>query len=121
MLISPNAEPPVAKILDFSKFLYEEKKKRSGSKGKKSELKELRFGPNTGDGDIQRHITRGREFIDEGDRVKFNVVMRGREQMFPELAFEKLNRIIDELSEIAKPEAEPKKQGNSTYVIMVPK
>lgn len=121
VVISPNTDPQVAKILDFTKFLYDEKKKRSGFKGKKSELKELRFGPNTGEGDIQRHITRAQEFIDDGDRVKFNVVMKGREQMFPELAFEKLNRIIDELSEIAKPEAEPRRQGNSVYVIMVPK
>jgi translation initiation factor IF-3 len=121
VLIAPNSNPPVAKILDFSKFLYEEKKKKSGSKGKKSELKELKFGPNTGEGDILRYIDRAKEFIGDANRVKVNVIMRGRQQMYPELAFEKLDRIIGELSEIAKSEAEPKRQGNSVFVILVPK
>jgi len=121
VLIGPNADPPVAKILDFTKFLYEEKKKKSGSKGKKSELKELRFGPTTGEGDINRHIKRATEFIDDGNRVKINVVLKGREMMYPDLAFEKVNRIINELSEVARPEAETKQQGNSIFVIIVPK
>ena len=121
VLIAPNSEPPVAKILEFSKFLYEEKKKKSGSKGKKSELKELRFGPTTGEGDIKRHIERSKGFINDGNRVKISVVLKGRANLYPELAFAKLNRIVEELSEVAKPEADVKRLGGTIFVVFTPR
>ncbi len=121
VLIGPNAEPPVAKILDFSKFLYEEKKKKVGSKGKKSELKEFRLGPTTGEGDVQRIVLRCRGFIKDGNRVKISVVLRGRENLYPNLAFEKVNKIINDLSDVARPEAEPKQLGGTIFAVIVPK
>jgi translation initiation factor IF-3 len=119
--IAPEVNPPVAKILDFSKFLYDEKKKKSSSKSKKSELKELRFGPNTGESDMKRHAERSREFIEDGDQVRLTVQMRGRENLHPELAFEKLDEVIEALSDAAKPEQEPKRMGSRISVTLVKK
>ena len=84
VLIVPNANPPVAKIVDFKKFLYEERKKASTAraKSKKADIKEFWLSPSTGEGDIQRFIKRAREFILDGNKVKITVKMRGRKQCF---------------------------------------
>lgn len=123
LLVAPNARPAVAKIVDYSKFLYEERKKLSAArvKSKKSELKELRFGPSTDEGDIKRFITRAKGFLGEGNRVKFTVKMRGRETMFPEVAFEKLKKVEAGLAESAKIETPPKQIGPMVWEIFVPK
>lgn len=109
VLIAEKANPPVAKILDYSKFLYEENKKKSSSKAKssKSETKELIFGPNIGDGDLKVRVDRTKEFIDEGDRVKMTVRLRGREKAHPDVGMEKIERAIEMLKGIAEPEKEP--------------
>jgi len=119
ILVVPNADPPVAKIVEFTKFLYEERKKASvaKAKSKKTEMKEFRMTPTTGEGDIQRFVTRGREFIEEGNKVKITVKMRGREGMFPQVAIEKLRKIGKELSDVAKMEVEPKQMGNLIWAI----
>lgn len=121
VLIAPEVNPPVAKVLDFSKFLYQEKKRKSATKSKKSELKELRFGPSTGEGDIKRHIDRAKEFLEEGNRVKVTVYMKGRENIYPEIGFEKINRFVAELSLIAKTEDDPKRTGNTIWTVFVKK
>ena len=117
LLVSPNANPPVAKIVDFSKYLYEERKKTSGTKQKGGELKEFRMGPTTGTGDINRYINRSKEFIKEGNRVKVTVRMRGRENAHPEVAFDKLKEITECLEEVAKVESGPKRQGGNIWAI----
>ncbi len=106
VVISEGANPPVAKILNFNKFLYEENKKASAAKAKskKSELKEFRIGPNIGDGDLQIRIKRAREFLEDGNRVKITVQLRGREKAFPEVAIEKLEIIEKELTDVARTE-----------------
>ena len=123
VLIVPNANPPVAKIVDFKKFLYEERKKASTAraKSKKTDIKEFWLSPSTGEGDIQRFIKRAREFILDGNKVKITVKMRGREAMFPEVAMEQIKRIGDGLSEIAKMESEPKRMGNMIWTIFAGK
>ena len=123
VLIVPNANPPVAKIVDFKKFLYEERKKASTAraKSKKTDIKEFWLSPSTGEGDIQRFIKRAREFILDGNKVKITVKMRGREAMFPEVAMEQIKRIGDGLSEIAKMESEPKRMGNMIWTIFTGK
>lgn len=123
VLVVPNANPPVAKIVDFAKFLYEEKKKESSAKAKskKTEVKELRLSPTTGEGDIQRFVKRAKEFIDDGDKVKITVKMKGREAMFPEVAEEKIKKIEKELENVARLENEPKKQGNIVWGMFVGK
>ncbi len=123
VLVVPNANPPVAKIVEFSKFLYEERKKASNAKAKsrKTDVKEFRLGPTTGEGDIQRFVKRAKEFIEDGDKVKITVKMRGREVMFPEVAFDKIKKIEKELVEVAKLESEPKRMGNMISGIFVGK
>ncbi len=123
VLVVPNANPPVAKIVEFSKFLYEERKKASNAKSKsrKTDVKEFRLGPTTGEGDIQRFVKRAKEFIEDGDKVKITVKMRGREVMFPEVAFDKIKKIEKELVEVAKLESEPKRMGNMISGIFVGK
>jgi translation initiation factor IF-3 len=123
VLLAPNVEPPVAKIMDFAKFLYTERKKKAQSKAKakKSELKEFRFGPTIGTGDLNTRIDRSKEFIQDGNRVKVTVLMKGREGMFPEVAFDRLKKFEEGLKEIAKPEAEPKRIGKMISVVFVAK
>ena len=121
MVIAESANPPVAKILDFNKFLYEENKKSSGTKGKKSELKEFRFGPAIGEGDIQTRIRRAREFLLEKNQVKFTVHMKGRQAAYPDIAVNKLQRIITELEDVAKPDGDVKIRGPFVFVTMIAK
>lgn len=114
VLIAEDAKPPVAKILNFNKFLYEESKKSQAAKAgsKKSELKEFRFGPTIESGDLQTRIRRSREFIKGGDKVKITVRLRGRENAYPEMAFEKIKLIEEGLADVAKLEKEPEKKGS---------
>jgi translation initiation factor IF-3 len=123
VLMVPNANPPVAKIVEFTKFLYEERKKASTAKAKsrKTDVKEFRLGPTTGEGDIQRFVKRAKEFIEDGDKVKITVKMRGREVMFPDVACDQIKKIEKELIEVAKLESEPKRMGNMISGIFVGK
>jgi len=123
VLVVPNANPPVAKIVDFAKFLYEEKKKESTAKAKskKTEVKELRLSPTTGEGDIQRFVKRATEFIDDGDKVKITVKMKGREAMFPQVAIDQIRKIEKELTNVAKLENDPKRQGKMIWAMFVGK
>ncbi|OGC46062.1 translation initiation factor IF-3 [candidate division WWE3 bacterium RIFCSPHIGHO2_12_FULL_38_15] len=113
VLISEQANPPVAKILEYNKFLYEERKKTSAvkAKAKKSELKEFVFGPTIGEGDIAIRVERSKEFIKEGNRVKISVKLKGREAEYPDLGFEKIKRFQEELADVAKLESEPRRNG----------
>jgi translation initiation factor IF-3 len=121
ILITEDANPPVAKILDFKKFMYEQNKKaqqvKSGSK--KSELKEFKFGPTIDDGDLKIRIERSRGFIKEGNRVKITVQMKGRENAYPKLAEEKIQTVVKEMADVAKPEGTPERRGTQISVTLV--
>lgn len=121
VIIAEKADPPVAKILDFNKFLYEERKKASAikAKSKKSELKEFVFGPTIDAGDLNTRIQRAREFIEDGNRVKVTVKMKGREAQHPEVGFEKITRFTEALKDIAKTEGIPKHSGNLITITYV--
>lgn len=123
VLIAPQAIPPVAKILDFNKFLYEERKKKSTSKAKskKSELKELRLSPTIGDGDLLRMAERAKEFIKEGNRVKASIFLKGRENAYPEIAIEKMGKFTKEMEDVAKVESAPKFMGNLVIAVYIKK
>jgi translation initiation factor IF-3 len=122
-LIATELQPPVAKILDFNKFLYQENKKKSAAKAKskRSELKEVRIGPSVGSGDVQRYLTRSKEWLADGNRVKVTVSMRGRENLFPEKAFEKIELFTQGLEEVAKPEDMPRRMGNMVSLVFIAK
>ncbi len=121
ILVSEDANPPVAKILDFKKFLYEQNKKAQQAKAgsKKSELKEFKFGPTIDDGDLKIRIERSRGFIKEGHRVKITVQMKGRENAYPKLAEEKIETIIKGLEDVAKPEGSIERKGTQISVVFI--
>lgn len=121
VIIAEKATPPVAKILDFNKYLYEERKKASAikAKSKKSGLKEFVFGPTIDMGDLNVRIERAKEFLLDGNRVKITVKFKGREVEHPEVGFDRVNKITDALREIGKPEAQPRLMGHLLMVTYV--
>ncbi|MEZ6255270.1 MAG: translation initiation factor IF-3 [Patescibacteria group bacterium] len=123
VVISAKANPPVAKILDYAKFLYETNKKASATKAKakQSQQKELRFGPSVGEGDLKSYIKRAKEFIGEGNRVKITVKMKGRENQYPQIATDKIKYMANELVELAKLDGEPKRNGSQIIGFFIKK
>ncbi len=121
--ISPNAEPPVCRIIDYQKFLYQKKRKEKEQKAnsKKIEIKEIRFGPQTDEHDYQFKLKHATEFLKEGNKVKSYVFFRGRSILFKEQGEELLSRFCKDLEEIGKPEAQPKLEGKRMIVILAPK
>lgn len=121
--ISEKAKPPVVRIVDFSKFLYEKKKreKEIKSNAQKTVIKEIRFGPNTDDHDFQFKLRHARKFIEDGAKVKAFVQFRGRSIVFKERGELLLLRFIDALTDIGQPEALPKMEGRRMFVFVAPK
>ena len=121
--ISPTANPPVCRIMDFGKYQYQEQKRaRSAKKHQKIiEVKEIKFRPKVDEHDYQfkkKHIER---FLADGDKVKATIFFRGRENAHPEIGRRILERLIEELSEIGLVESEPQKEGNQLHTILAPK
>lgn len=118
--IAPMAKPPVAKIVDFNKFLYQEEKKKreEKKKAKVSETKEVRLGPFISDNDLQVMVKRAREFLMEGDKVRFVVKFRGRQVTRPEFGFATANKAIGLLSDISKVERDPHMEGRQLVAII---
>lgn len=123
VVITENANPPVAKLVDFNKFLYAERKKQSDAKGKskQTELKELRLSTTISEGDIKQRVNRAVEFLEEGNVVKVSLMMKGRQAMFPQVAQEKIAQFIKLLEPYAKVESAPKRMGNTLSVTFVRK
>ena len=123
IVVSPNAEPPVAKILDFKKFLYQERKEKTKAKirSKKTDTKEIMFKPFTAEGDLNWQIARAKEWLTEGNRVKVWVAMKGRSASHPEISREKIQKFITELETVAKAEGSPEQKGNIISVLFIPR
>lgn len=121
--ISEKAKPPVVRIVDFSKFLYEKKKreKEIKSNAQKTVIKEIRFGPNTDDHDFQFKLRHARKFIEDGAKVKAFVQFRGRSIVFKERGELLLLRFIEALTDVGQPEALPKMEGRRMFVFVAPK
>lgn len=111
VLIAPNLVPPVARILSWSKFKYEQSKKKKDNKGHKSETKEMWFKPKIEEGDIAHKLKRVKEFIEKGDRVKITVKVKGR--VLREQVIETMERIKRAVSEFAEVEGNPKFEGRN--------
>lgn len=117
--VAPEAKPPVCKILDSGSYLYQLKKKeKQRSKGKKTEVKMIRFGFRTDTHDLERQAARVREFLGEKHLVKVGILMRGRELANQQYARDKLQKFIDSLMDVASVEQEMRRQGN-TYMMIV--
>jgi len=121
--ISPKAAPPVCKIIDYSKFKYEQKKKQKEIKAKaqKTVVKEIRFGPNTDDHDFNFKLKHGMNFLKDGAKVKAYVHFVGRTIVFKERGELLLLRFIQELEDYGKVEQMPKLEGKRMIVILSPK
>jgi translation initiation factor IF-3 len=121
--ISPGANPPVCKIIDYNKFLYDEKKKKKEikAKAKTSEVKEIRFTPNTDDHDFEFKVKHAEKFLQEGDKVKAHVQFKGRAIMFKERGELLLLKFADRLKEFGALEGMPKMEGKRMLVMFAPK
>lgn len=119
VLIAPNAKPPVVKLIDFNKFIYQESKKQQEAKkgAKKSTTKDLKLSLFIGPGDRDRLIEKAKEFIEEGHQVRINLVMRGRELGKKPMAFEKMKKFIEDLGEVSL-STEPKIQGKLIVAVI---
>lgn len=121
--ISPNADPPVCKILDYKKFLYNQKKKQKELKAKQSKvvIKEIRFGPNTDDHDFNFKLANARKFLEEGNKVKAFVFFRGRTIVYKDRGEILLLKFAQELSDIGALEQMPKLEGKRMTIMINPK
>ena len=121
--ISPNAVPPVCRIIDYNKFLYEKKKKDKETKAnsKQSEIKEIRFTPNTDDHDFDFKCKHAEKFLEEGDKVKCYVQFRGRSIMFQERGELLLLKFAERLEAVGSLESMPKMEGRRMIAIFTPK
>ncbi|HEX6127187.1 MAG TPA: translation initiation factor IF-3 [Pyrinomonadaceae bacterium] len=121
--IAPNAQPPVAKIIDYGKFLYEQKKKAHEAKKKQVtvQVKEIKFRPGTDDHDYRYRMEHARQWLGEGDKVRAAIAFRGREMTHRELGAKILKRLTEELGDIAEVEVAPKMEGYQMFTIFVPK
>jgi len=118
--VSRGATPPVCKLVDYNKFLFEQKSKLKKTKTKKAELKEFRLTRRIGEEDLKVRIRRGKEFLMSGNMVKYTVKFKGREASYPEQGVLKLKIIESELSEVAKSDAEPKMMGKLMSITLIP-
>lgn len=120
--VAPNANPPVCKVIDFGKFMYEKKKKEKEAKKKQHtiQVKELRFRPNTDDHDLEFKTRHAREFLEGGDKVKATVQFRGRDMLYTEQGEELLNNLAEELEDVGKIESQPTMEGRRMIMIIAP-
>lgn len=121
--ISPNAQPPVCRLIDYSKFLYQQKKRQKEMKQKqvKVEVKEIRFGPQTDEHDYQFKLKHAREFLLEGNKVRAYVFFRGRSILFKEQGEVLLLRFANDLEEYGKVESMPALEGKKMFLYLAPK
>lgn len=121
--ISPNAEPPVCKIMDYGKFLFEKSKslKEQKKKQKQIQVKEIKFRPGTDEGDYQVKLRNLRRFLEAGDKAKVTIRFRGREMAHQEIGIEQLRRVRTDLADIANCESFPNRvEGRQMIMVLAP-
>lgn len=120
--VSPNAEPPVCKILDYGKFKYEEQKRKAEQKKKQKvvEVKEIQMRPGIDEHDYQVKMKNARKFIEKGDKLKVVMRFRGREMSHQELGMEVLKRVKEDLGDTVKSELEPRLEGRRMIMVLAP-
>lgn len=118
--ISPNADPPVAKIVDWGKYQYQKMKEQQKNRkaSKQSELKQMRFGLKIGSGDLEIKLRKIRGFLSEGHKVRIQIFYRGRENAHRELGYEMINKIIGQLEDEAVTEQQPQMAGRNLSVVI---
>ncbi len=121
--ISPNATPPVCRLVDYKKFLYEQKKKQKEIKANavKTVVKEIRFGPNTDEHDVDFKLKHAIKFLEEGSKVRAYVFFRGRSIVYKERGEVLLLKFAEDLGEVAKVEMMPRLEGKKMIMMLAPK
>ena len=120
--VSPNAKPPVCRIMDFGKFKYAQRKKeRGGAKKQSSGLKELRVRPAIDEHDLSYRLAQGRKFLAAGNKVQVVCIFRGRQRAFPELGEKVMRYVADSLEDLSKVESPPKMAGNRMTMMLARK
>lgn len=120
--ISPNAKPPVCRLMDYGKFRYQEQKRQQEARAKQKviQLKEVKFRPATDEGDFQVKLRNVKRFLTDGDKVKVSLRFRGREMAHQELGLQMLHRVRDEVVDLGTPESMPKLEGRQMVMILSP-
>ncbi|GIN71319.1 translation initiation factor IF-3 [Bacillus sp. J14TS2] len=123
VLVAPNAKPPVARIMDYGKFRFEQQKKdKEARKNQKViNVKEVRLSPTIEDHDFNTKLRNGRKFLEKGDKVKASIRFRGRAITHKEIGQRVLNKFADECSDLATVESKPKMDGRSMFLVLAPK
>ncbi len=121
--VSPNAEPPVCKIMDYGKYLYQKDKAAHAAKKKQKQtvVKEIKFRPSTEEADFQTKMRSITRFLEEGDKVKITVRFRGREMAHQERGMEVMNRLRETLGDTVQVEQWPKMEGRQSVMVIAPK
>lgn len=121
--IAPNASPPVCRLMDYGKFKYQEQKRQAEARAKQKiiQVKEVKFRPGTDEGDYQVKLRNLKRFLDEGDKAKVTLRFRGREMAHQELGMRVLERVRDDLLDMAVVEAMPKLEGRQMVMVLAPK
>jgi translation initiation factor IF-3 len=118
--MSANANPPVCRIMDFGKYIYEEQKKTSHVKSTASKLKEIEFTPRIAENDFITKIRHAEEFLDHGNKVKFRLKFRGREMAHTDIGFDVMKRALAEIAGMGNPDSEPRLMGKQINVMITP-
>lgn len=121
--VSPNAEPPVCRVMDYGKYKFETNKKQQAAKKKQKQIqvKEIKFRPRTEEGDYQTKVRKLREFLEKGDKAKVTLRYRGREFAHQELGLELLKRVAADLEDLSLVEQMPKMEGRQMVMMLSPK
>ena len=122
MEISPNAKPPVCRLMDYGKFRYQEQKRQQEARTKQKtiQLKEVKFRPATDEGDFQVKLRNVKRFLEDGDKVKVSLRFRGREMAHQELGLQMLQRVRDEVINLGTVESMPKLEGRQMVMVLNP-
>ena len=118
--VASQARPPVCRIMDFGKYVYEQQKKNKDSKGSSSKTKEVKFRPRVDVHDFMTKLRRAEEFLDKGNKVKLTLSFRGREMAHTEVGFETITRAIKDMDHMATPDNQPKLVGRNISVMLSP-
>ncbi len=121
--ISPTADPPVCRLMDYGKFKYQEQKRQAEARARQKiiQVKEVKFRPGTDEGDYQVKLRNLRRFIEDGDKAKVTLRFRGREMAHQELGMRVLERVRDDLGDLIQVEAMPKLEGRQMVMVLAPR
>jgi translation initiation factor IF-3 len=118
--VAPNAQPPVCRVMDFGKYVYEQHKKEKGSKSSAAKVKEVKFRPRVEQHDFMTKLRHAEEFLFHGNKVKLTLTFRGREMAHTEIGYDTIRRAVNELAHMGHPDNEPKLIGRNIIVMMTP-